>query len=185
GVGAAGAIMADVRLGKAAVVNRVVGLDRCNHVQLSKTLEVFGRHVLRVLDAQPTIGGAMRFDYLGIQVKDGGNTFVANGVSADLQSRGIGLYVAIPHERNRLHFIGQQTAIVALIQKRLVEISRSRTERAGGKGFEGADAEIWSAEGTADAEFRQVVNVSDGRSCIDSRGQFTTLQQFGVNGDVF
>src|ERR1035438_4763386 len=83
-----------------------------------------------------------------------------------------------------MHFIGQQTAIVALMEKRLVEISRSRTERAVGEGLEGADTQVRPTKGTADSEFCQFLNVSDGRSRIDPRGQLVALQQFAVDGDV-
>ena len=64
-VGAAGAVMSDAALGPASVVDRVIGLHGGDHVQLREAVEIFGRHVLRVLDAEAAIGLAVRFHDVG------------------------------------------------------------------------------------------------------------------------
>src|SRR5260370_6071681 len=71
GVGAAGAVMSDMALCKPAVVNRVVRVNRRDHVQLGEAVEILGLHMLSVLDAETRIGVALGFDYVGVQVKNG------------------------------------------------------------------------------------------------------------------
>src|SRR5215469_4430650 len=100
----------------------MIWLHGCNHVQLCEALEVFGGHVLRMLDSQSAIGLAVSFDELRIEIENGRDALVTNGMCADLQSRRVSLHVTIPHERNRMHFIREQTAVVALIQERLVKV---------------------------------------------------------------
>ena len=46
--------------------------------------------MLGVLDAEAAIGFAVQLDYVGIQIEDGGDTLVANGVGANLQAGGVG-----------------------------------------------------------------------------------------------
>src|ERR1700674_3362565 len=69
-ISATGAVVPDAALSPAAVVDGVIGLHGRDYVQLSEAVEVFGGHMLRVLDAPATITAAMRFFDLVVNVED-------------------------------------------------------------------------------------------------------------------
>ncbi len=177
GVSAAGAVVSDATLSPAAVVNGVIGLHGRDHVQLREAVEVFGGHMLRVLDAPATITAAMGLFDLGINVEDRRNSSVSDGVGADLHSRGIRPHHAIPHQRDWMHLIREQAAVVRLIREGFKEIRRGRAERAIGIGLHPSDSQIWAAKRPPDADLHLVVHLRDQRCSIDARGQVAFVKQ--------
>ena len=107
-VGAAGAVVADPLLGPASVINGMVGLHGGDYVQLGEAVEILGGHVLRVLDAEAAVAVAVGFLDFGVQVEDDRDALVADGVGANLQSGGVGPHHAVAHQRDGLHFVGEQ-----------------------------------------------------------------------------
>jgi hypothetical protein len=97
-IGPAGAVVSDIALSPAAIIDSVVRLDGCDYVQLREAVEILGRHVLSMLDAEPAVHFAVSFGHVGIQIKDDGNSLVANRMSADLQTGGISFHHAITHQ---------------------------------------------------------------------------------------
>ena len=126
-VGSAGTIVADALLRPAAVVDGVIRLDGGDDGELCEALEVFGRHMLRVLDAEAAVEGPMGFGHFRVQIKNDRDPLVADGMGAKLKTSSVGLHHPIAHERERLHFIGKQAVIIGLIGERLEEISRGGT----------------------------------------------------------
>jgi hypothetical protein len=110
GVGAAGAVGADPVRGPATVVDRVVRLHRGDHPERREAVEVLRRHVLRVLDPQAAVGGAVRFLDLFVQVEHGRDPLVADGMHADLQAGGVGAHQPFAHRGDRVHLVRQQAA---------------------------------------------------------------------------
>src|SRR5713101_6236973 len=139
-VSAAGAIMADSPLRPAAVVNCVIRLDGGNHVKLCEALEIFSSHVLRMLDAKTAVGFAMSLRDLRINVENHRNGLIADRVRAELKAGDIGFHQAVSHQRNRMHFVGENAVVVRLVVKRLEEIGCGRAERAVSESFERANA---------------------------------------------
>ena len=170
--------MSDAPFGKAAVINRMVGLHGGNDVKLRKAVEVLGCHVLGVFDAETAVSFAMNFGGLGVEIENHRDCPVADGVGADLHSAGIGRHHAAAHQGERLHPVVEQTAIFPLIQERLIEVRRARTERAVGVSLDCSNAQIWTAKGPPNAEFRLVLDLSDKRRGINARGEFPAPQQF-------
>src|SRR5439155_6751417 len=158
---AAGAIMADSRLRPTAVVDCVIRLDGSDHVKLSETVEVLGRHVLRVLDAKTAVGFAMSLRDLRINVEDHRNGLIANRVRAELKAGGIGLHHAVTHKRNRMHFVRENAVVVWLVIKGLEKIGCGRAERAVSEGFECAKAKKRPAKGTADSDLCLVIDLGN------------------------
>src|SRR5437868_8702691 len=121
-----GAVVANAFFRPTPIVNSMVRLDRRDYMQLGETVEVLRRHMLRVLNARTPVGLAVRFGDFAVEVENDGNSLITNGVSAKLQARCIGLHHAIAHERERLHFVREQSVIVGLVVKGLKEIGGSR-----------------------------------------------------------
>ena len=144
--------------GPASVVDGVVGLHRGDHVQLREAIEILGRHVLRVFDAEAAVALAVGLHDFAVQVEDDRNALVADGVGAKLQSGGIGLHHAVPHQRQRMHFVGEQAVVVGLIVEGLEEVGGGRAERAVGVSLERADAKIGAAEGVPDADLDLIID---------------------------
>src|SRR2546427_10657795 len=138
-VSAAGAIMADSSLRPTAVVDCMIRLDGGDHVQVRETVQVPGRHVLRMLDAKTAVGFAMSLRDLRINVEDHRNGLIADRVSAELKAGGIGFHHAVAHQGNGMHFVRENAVVVRLVIKRLEKIGGGRAERAAGEGFEGAN----------------------------------------------
>src|ERR1019366_9745781 len=101
-ISAAGPVVSDAVLGPAAVINRVIGLHRRDHVQFCEAAEVFGSHVLRVLDAPTAITAAMLFFNFDINVEDRRNSSVSDGVRAELQTSGIGSHHSLAPQGGRM-----------------------------------------------------------------------------------
>jgi len=91
-------VVSDAAFSPTAVVDGVIGLHGRDHVQLRKAVEVFGRHVLGVLDAPAAIAAAVVFLDFRVNVEDRRNSGVSDGVGADLQTGGVGSHHAIVHE---------------------------------------------------------------------------------------
>ena len=176
GIRAAGAFVSDAAFSPAAVVDGVIGLHGCDHVQLSEALEVFGGHMLRMLDAPATITAAMGLLDLGINVEDRRNSSVTDRVRADLQSRGVGPHHAVAHQGDRLHFIREQAAIARLVRERFEEIRRSLSERTVRIGLHRADTQIRPAKRPPDADLHLIVNLCDQWRGIDARGEFAFVE---------
>ena len=98
------------------------------------------------------------FTISSVEIEDHRNALVSDGVGTNLQTRGISSHHAVPHQRNRMHFVGEQAAIVGLVGKRLKEICRARAQGTVGIGFESADAEKRTAKRMTDADFHLIVN---------------------------
>ena len=84
GMSAAGAVTANARGGPAGVINRLEGLHRCDNLQLRKTIKVFCRHVLCMLDAKTAVPIAICFGNLAINIQHDGNGLVADGMRTNL-----------------------------------------------------------------------------------------------------
>ena len=153
------AVVSDAAFGPAAVVDRVIGLHGRDHVQLREAVEIFGGHVLRVLDAPAAVTCAVRFVDFGIDIEDGGDPGVTDGVRAQLQAGSVGFHHAIAHQRDGMHRVGKNAAIVGLVVEGLEEIGGRRAERAVGVGLERANAQIRAAESVADADLHLVVDL--------------------------
>src|SRR3954468_17750517 len=69
-VGPAAAVMSDALLRETAIINSMVGLHGSDDSQLRETGEVFGRHMLRMLDSEATVTSAIRFHHIFEQVQD-------------------------------------------------------------------------------------------------------------------
>src|SRR5438034_4828974 len=63
-VRAAGAITTDACLGKATVIDRVIGLHRSDYVQFRESIKILCGHMLRVLDAEPAVCLSVRLHNL-------------------------------------------------------------------------------------------------------------------------
>ena len=122
----AGAVVANAFFRPTAIVDCVVRLNRRNYMQLGKPVEVLRGHVLHVLNARTSVGLPVRFGYFSVKVENDGNSLVTDGVSAKLQAGCISLHHAIAHQRERLHFVREQSVIVGLVVKGLKEIGGSR-----------------------------------------------------------
>src|SRR5207244_636037 len=86
GIGAAGAVVSDAAFGPPPVINRMIGLHRRDHMQLGEAVEVLRGHVLSVFYAPAAIAGTVRFLDLSIDIEDGGNSGVTDGVAAKLKA---------------------------------------------------------------------------------------------------
>ena len=170
--------------GPASIVDGVVRLDDAITCNSSEAVEILCRHVLRVFDTEAAVALAVGFHHFAIQIEDGRNALVANGVSANLQARGIGFHHAILHQRNRMHFVGKQAAVIGLIAERLEEVCGGRAERAIRVGLERADAKKWTTKRVPDTNFYLIIDTCNERRGIDARSQFSPLQQLGVNSNV-
>jgi hypothetical protein len=106
-------------------------------VQLRETIEIFSGHVLSVFDAKTSIAIAVSFHNLGIQVEDDRNAVVTNGMSTNLKAGGIRSHHAVLHQRNRVHFVRQQAAIIWLIAELVEKVRCTRSQGAISIGFEG------------------------------------------------
>src|SRR5438876_7237144 len=100
-IGTAGAVMPDALFSPTAVVNRMIRLNRRDDVQSGEAVEIFRRQVLGVLDSETPVGIAMRPGNFIIQIENHRNTLVADGMSTELQTGGVGLHHAVAHERKR------------------------------------------------------------------------------------
>ena len=72
-------------------------------MELSEAIEILGRHVLSMLDAEATVAGTVGFFDFRVQIQHHGNCLVANRVHRDLQAGGVGPHHALAHGRKRLH----------------------------------------------------------------------------------
>src|SRR4029077_19691850 len=116
-----------------------VRLHGGNDVQLREAIEIFSGHVLSMFDTKAPIAVAVSFHNLGIQVEDDRNTLVTNGVSTNLKAGGIRSHHAVLHQRDWVHFVRQQTAIIWLVVERVEKVRCTRSQRSISIGFEGAN----------------------------------------------
>ena len=119
--------MTNALLGPAPIIDGMIGLDGCNHVQLGKAIKILGRHVLRMLDAESAVALAVGLHDFAVEVKDDRNALIADGVRANLQAGGIGSHHAILHQRDGMHFVRKQPTVVGLIVERLEEIGGAQS----------------------------------------------------------
>src|ERR1700722_17854014 len=90
GVGSAGTLVPDPRFHPAPIVNGLIGLYRGDHVQLREALEVARRHMLGMLDPPAPVSRPILALDFSIEIQNGRNGGIADGVSADLQACGVG-----------------------------------------------------------------------------------------------
>ena len=157
-VSAAGAVVADAPFGPAPIIDGVVGLHRGDHVQLGEAIEILGRHVLRVFNAEAAVALAVGLHDLAVQIENDRNALVADGVRAKLQAGGVGSHHAVLHQRNRMHFVGEQAVVVGLVAEGFEEVCGGRSQGAVGVGLERADAKIGAAKGVPDADFDLIID---------------------------
>src|SRR5262249_10215548 len=75
-----------------AVVDGVIRLHRGNHMELCKALEIFWRHVLRVLDAKTLVMIAVLLFDIAENIQHHGDGAITDSMNADLQSGGVGAH---------------------------------------------------------------------------------------------
>src|SRR5215472_9056833 len=127
----------------------------------------------------------MCFHDISIKIQDGGNTGVADRMSADLQPGSIGLYITVTHERNGMHFIRQQPAIISLIKKWFIKVRSTGAERAVSKRLDRANAQIRPTESLANTQLHLIVNLGNKRGSVNSGGELACSQQLSIDGNVF
>ena len=67
-------------------------------MELSEALKIFRRHVLGVFNAPTAIADSMLLFDLRVNIEDRRNSRVTDGMSANLQSGGVGSHHAIVHQ---------------------------------------------------------------------------------------
>src|SRR5579864_5580553 len=95
----------------------------------------------------------MSLHQFGIKIQNGRYRFIADGVRAQLQSSSIGIHHAVTHQSNRVHLVGEQPAIIPLVQEWLKKISGSGTQGTIGVGFQSTNSEVRISKGMADPYF--------------------------------
>src|SRR6185295_12480929 len=100
-IGRAAPFGADSLLGPAAVVDRVIRLHRGDDAELREPTDVRGTEMLRVLDAEATVPGAVGARDAGEEVEDLPVGAVSDRMDHDLQPGAIRAGDALFHARER------------------------------------------------------------------------------------
>src|SRR5215471_8131849 len=128
-VGCLYAVRSDSLLRPAAVVDRMIGLNRRNHSQLCEARDIRGQQVLGVFDAEPAVTSAISLLCLFKVIQDDVIGFITNRMHRALEACCVGIDDVLFQFALGNIVVGHQPGGVRRIRERLKEQGGRRTER--------------------------------------------------------